>query len=65
MRETLRDFMIGIGAAAALFAAFQSWSNGGEIARNREAIAELRGTLDTTAAVVTAHVNAAGLHGER
>lgn len=38
MRETLRDFMIGIGAAAALFAAFQSWSNGGEIAWNREAI---------------------------
>ena len=62
MRDTIRDFMIAIGAAAALFAAVQSWSNGHEIARNREAIAGLRGAVDSTAAVVTAHVNASGLH---
>ncbi len=55
VRDTLRDFMVGIGAAAALFAAFQSWTNG-------QSIAELRGALDTTARTVTAHVNSAGLH---
>lgn len=56
MRDTLRDFMIAIGAAAALFAAFQSWTNG-------QAIASLTGRLDTVSGIVTAHVNAAGLHG--
>lgn len=71
MRETLRDFMIGIGAAAALFAAFQSWNTqrvlSAEIAEVREnlstQIAELRGTLQATSDTVIAHVNAAGLHG--
>lgn len=65
MRDTLRDFVLAVGAAAALFAAFQSWNNGREIARNRAEIAGLRGAVDSTAAVVVAHVNAAGLHGGR
>ena len=51
MRDTIRDFMIAVGAAAALFAAFQTWSNGREIAG-----------LSGIAEIVTAHVNAAGLH---
>ena len=51
MRDTIRDFMIAVGAVAALFAAFQTWSNGREIAR-----------LSGIAEIVTAHVNTAGLH---
>ena len=51
MRDTLRDFMIAVGAVAALFAAFQTWSNGRGIAR-----------LSGIAEIVTAHVNTAGLH---
>ena len=50
-QNTIRDFMIAVGAAAALFAAFQTWSNGREIAR-----------LSGIAEIVTAHVNTAGLH---
>ena len=55
VRETLRDFMIAVAASGALFAGFQSWNNGRQIA-------ELRGELSATAATVNAHVNAAGLH---
>lgn len=51
MRDTIRDFMIAIAAAAALFAAFQTWSNGRKLDR-------LNGIAETAAA----HVNAAGLH---
>lgn len=51
LRAEIRDFMIAVGAAAALFAAFQAWSNGREIAR-----------LSGIAEIVTTHVNAAGLH---
>lgn len=47
--------MLAVGAAAALFGAVQSWINGREIA-------ELRGELASTSAVVREHVNAAGLH---
>ena len=69
MRETLRDFMIGVSAAAALFASFQSWNTGrvlsAEIADLREEVAELRGTLETTSDMVIAHVNAPGMHGAR
>ena len=61
-RDMIRDFVLAVGAAAALFAAFQSWSNGREITRNREAIAGLRAAVESTAAVVNTHVNAAGLH---
>ena len=67
MRETIRDFMIAIGAAAALFAAFQSWNTqrvlSADIAAVREDLAAVRGTLQTTSDTVIAHVNAAGLHG--
>ena len=67
MRETLRDFMIGVSAAAALFASFQSWNTGrvlsAEITELREEVAELRGTLETTSDTVIAHVNAPGMHG--
>ena len=66
MRDTIRDFMNAIGAVAALFAAFQSWSNNGASQVNREElrteIAALKGTLTTTSNTVIAHVNAAGLH---
>ena len=55
VRETLRDFMIAVAASGALFAGFQAWNNGRQIA-------ELRGELSATAATVNAHVNAAGLH---
>lgn len=69
MRETLRDFMIGVSAAAALFASFQSWNTGrvlsAEIADLREEVAELRGTLETTSDMVIAHVNAPAMHGAR
>ena len=67
MRETLRDFMIGASAAAALFASFQSWNTGrllsAEIGELREEVAELRRTLETTSDTVIAHVNAPGMHG--
>jgi hypothetical protein len=67
MRETLRDFMIGVSAAAALFASFQSWNTGrvlsAEIAELREEVAELGGTLETKSDTVIAHVNAPGMHG--
>ena len=36
MRDTIRDFLIAVGAAAALFAAVASWFNGQEIAVLRE-----------------------------
>ena len=36
MRDTLRDFLLGVGAAAALFAAVTSWFNGREIVAVRE-----------------------------
>ena len=36
MRDTLRDFVLGVGAAAALFAAVTSWFNGREIVAVRE-----------------------------
>ena len=36
MRDALRDFLIAVGAAAALFAAATSWFNGREIAAVRE-----------------------------
>ena len=69
MRETLRDFMIGVSAAAALFASFQSWNTGrvlsAEIADLRDEVAELRGTLETTSDMVIAHVNAPAMHGAR
>ena len=55
VRETLRDFMIAVAALGALFAGFQLWNNGRQIA-------ELRGELSATSATVNAHVNAAGLH---
>ena len=55
VRETLRDFMIAVAALGALFAGFQAWNNGRQIA-------ELRGELSATAATVNAHVNAASLH---
>ncbi len=32
VRDTLRDSMIGVGTAVALFAAFQLWTNGQSIA---------------------------------
>ena len=67
MRETLRDFMIGVSAAGALFASFQSWNTGrvlsAEIADLREGVAELRGTLQTTSDTVITHVNTPGMHG--
>ncbi len=69
MRETLRDFMIGVSAASALFASFQSWNPGrvlsAEIADLREEVAELLGTLETTSDMVIAHVNAPAMHGAR
>ncbi len=55
MRKTLCDFMTAVAALGALFAGFQSWNNGRQIA-------ELRGEPSATAATVNAHVNAAGLH---
>lgn len=74
MRETVRDFMIGIGMVAALFAAFQSWATArdleavedrlsADMAAVREDLAEVRGELRAVADTVTAHVNAPGLHG--
>ena len=42
MRETLRDVMLTIAAAGALFAAFLSWTNHEEIQTNRE---ELRAEI--------------------
>lgn len=36
MRDTIRDFLIAVGAAAALCAAVASWLNGQEIAALRE-----------------------------
>ena len=51
MRETLRDFMIAIGVAGALFATVQSHANG-------RALAHVTGELEATARTVTAHVNA-------
>ena len=36
MRDTIRDFLLAVGAAAALFAAATSWFNGREIAAVRE-----------------------------
>ena len=47
VRETLRDFMIAVAALGALFAGFQAWNNGRQIA-------ELRGELSATAAAATA-----------
>lgn len=76
MRDTMRDSMMAVGAAAALFAAFQSWTNSSAIQTTREElttaivtqreelrteIAALRGTLTTTSETVIAHVNS-GLH---
>ena len=58
MRETLRDFVIAIGAAAALFGGFQAWTNGRELAR-------VAGALEATADTVNQHVNAPGLHSGR
>ena len=55
MTGTLRDLLVVIDAVAALFAAFQSWSNGREIAT-------LTGALQSTQATVNTHVNAVGLH---
>ena len=55
MRDTLRDIMIGIGAVAALFAAFQSWKNGQDIAA-------ISGSLDATQATVNKHIGTIGLH---
>lgn len=55
MRDTIRDFTLAVAAVAALFAAFQSWSNGQEIVR-------LNGRLGIIEEIVTTHVNAAGLH---
>ena len=43
---------------AALFAAFQSWVNGREIA-------EIRGSLGTLNAMVVMHVHGPGLHAGR
>ena len=67
MRETIRDFTLAVAALAALFAAFQSWTTGRELARElaavREDLAEVRGQLETTTDAVLAHINAAGLHG--
>ena len=63
MRETVRDFLIAVGAGAALFAAVVSWSNGREIAAVREDLATVQDTLRTTSDTVIAHVNAPGLHG--
>ena len=58
MRDTLRDFMIAVAAAAALFAAGQSWSNGRQLS-------ELSGQVAAIQAAVNAHVNAPGIHGAR
>ena len=55
MRDTLRDFTLAVGAAAALFAGFQAWQNGKDLA-------EVRGAVNTITTTVTAHVSAAGLH---
>ena len=63
MRETVRDFLIAVGAVAALFAAVVSWSNGRGIAAVREDLATIQGTLKMTSDTVIAHVNAPGLHG--
>ena len=74
MRETIRDFLIAVGAAAALFAAVASYLNGrdiaavredltAQIAAVREDLATVQGTLTTTSDTVIAHVNASGLHG--
>ncbi len=78
MRETLRDIMMTVAALAALFAAYQSWTNAGEIGAVRKdltreigavrmdltrEIAVVQGTLQTTSETVIAHVNASGLHG--
>ena len=62
MRDTIRDFLIAVGAAAALFAAVASWFNGREIAAVREDLATVQGALQTTSDTVIAHVNAPGLH---
>ena len=67
MRETIRDFTLGVAALAALFAAFQSWTTGRELTREmtavREELAEMRGQLQTITDVLLAHINAPGLHG--
>ena len=39
MRETIRDFMIGVGMVAALFAAFQSWATARDLEAVRAGIA--------------------------
>ena len=62
MRDTLRDFMIAVAAVAALFASFQAWSNGVEIAGIKVELAKLNGAMEVTTSVVTEHVSAAGLH---
>ena len=63
MRETIRDFTLAVAALAALFAAFQSWTTGRELAAVREDLAELRGQWETTIDVLLEHINAHGLHG--
>ena len=63
MRETIRDFTLAVAALAALFAAFQSWTTGRELAAVREDLAELRGQWETAIDVLLEHINAPGLHG--
>ena len=59
--------MMTLAALAALFAAYQSWTNAGKIGAVRtdltREIAVVQGTLQTTSENVIAHVNASGLHG--
>ncbi len=76
MRESIRDFTLAVAALAALFAAFQSWTTGrdlaafredfaADLAAVREDLAAVRGQLETTTGAVLAHVNAPSLHGGR
>jgi len=62
IRATLRALTLAVAAAAALFAAIQSWANGARIDALQGEVAELRGELRTTSDTGRAHVTAAGLH---
>lgn len=65
MRETLRDFVLAAGALAALFAAFQSWTNGREIDAVREDLtAEIAAVrTDLTAEIAAVREDLAGIRG--